>query len=104
MRLNSTHPQISAETSKTSPESKTYPQSPNLSRAGPRGCGVSVAEGTGLGCPKLMGTAAGTAQGGEGMQVLPGDTLPWGAGGIDGRLSALAKAVAGPQGHVGCRA
>lgn len=65
---------------------------------------MSVAEGTGLGCPELMGTAAGVAQGGERMQVLPGDTLPWGAGGIDGHHSALAKAVAGPQGHVGCRA
>lgn len=77
------------------------PQSPNLSRAGFRGCGVAVAEGTGLGCPKLMGTAAAIAQR---MQVLPGDTLSWGAGGIDGHCEALVEAVARPQGRVGCRA
>lgn len=35
---------------------------------------MSVAEGTGLGCPKLMGTA-GIAQEEERMQGLPGNTL-----------------------------
>lgn len=68
--MKSTHPQISAKTSKTSPRSKAYPQSPNISRAG------SVAEGTGLGCPKLMGRAADIAQEEERMQELPGNTLP----------------------------
>lgn len=66
--MKSTHPQITAKTS------KTYPQSPNLSRAESEGCRVWLRE-PGLGCPKVMGTAAGIAQEEERMQELPGNTL-----------------------------